>query len=286
VFRRSRLLLICAAGLAGAATSLVAASPALAVPGLVVVTATSGAADSTDFKVANPVCPAGKVLLGGGADIVGGGHNVQLAGINPAALGAPANSIWATANESGAGYAGNWFLIGYAFCGTGVQGYEIVQASSNEPAGSTFASATATCPAGKKVIGTGAISAGKVGYVLDTMDVSADLTSVYVETIATEFASPDTAPLAVAYAVCINPVVGMQRVAASSPFNSSDKILRVSCPPGKSLHGVGGGMTGALGQAYMDMMAGSGATATIDAREDASGTTANWKVDIYGICAP
>jgi hypothetical protein len=282
--RPSRVLFTCAAALAGVAATLVVASPALAVPGYTVVSVTS-ATDSEGFKVANPVCPSGKVLLGGGADIVGGGHNVQLAGINLAPLGAPANSVWASANESGAGWSGNWYLIGYAVCGTILPGYEVVQASSAASPGSTIATAVATCPAGKKLIGAGAASAGKTGYVLDTMDVSADLTNVYVETIATEWAIPGTAPLAVAYAVCVNPVPGLERVSASSVYDSNDKVLTVACPAGKLLHGVGGGMTGALGQGYLDLLAPSGSTAIINAREDATGTTNNWKVDIYGICA-
>jgi hypothetical protein len=282
--RRSRTLLTCAAALSVAAATLVVATPALAVTGLTVVTATS-ATDSEGFKVANPVCPAGRVLLGGGADIIGGGHNVQLAGINLAPLGAPANSVWASANESGAGWVGSWSITGYAICGTGVTGYQIVQASSAVPAGSTIATATATCPAGKKVIGAGGRSAGKVGYVLDTMDVSADLTSVYVETIATEWAIPATAPLAEAYAVCVNPVPGLERVSASSAYDSNDKVLSVACPAGKAVHGVGGGMTGALGQAYLDMLAPGSSSAIINAREDATGTTNNWKVDVYAICA-
>jgi hypothetical protein len=282
--RRSRIILTGLMSLAATAATVVIATPALAVPGLTVVTLTS-ATDSEGFKVANPVCPAGKVLLGGGADIIGGGHNVQLAGINLAPLGAPANSVWASANESGAGWSGNWSITGYAICGTGVTGYQIVQAESSAPAGSTFASATATCPAGKKVIGAGGRSAGKTGYVLDTMDVSADLTSVYVETLATEWAIPGTAPLAAAYAICINPVAGMVRVGASSAYDSNDKLLTVACPAGKSLHGVGGGMTGAGGQAYLDLLAPSGSSAIINAREDATGDAGTWKVDIYGICA-
>ena len=139
--RRSRIILTGLLSLAATAATVVVATPALAVPGLVVVTATS-ASDSEGFKGVNPVCPAGKVLLGGGADIVGGGHNVQLAGINLAGLGTPPNSVWATANEGGAGWAGNWTLTGYAICGTGVSGYQVVQAESSVPAGSTFASAT------------------------------------------------------------------------------------------------------------------------------------------------
>lgn len=281
-FRRISLLAVV---LAGVVAPVTIATPASAVAGLVVVTSTSPERGSESFKGANAVCPAGTKILGGGADIVGGGHGVQLGALNPAPLGLPANSMWATANEDVLGYGGSWYITAWAFCASGVTGHEIVQASSAEPAGSTFASATATCPPGKKVIGAGGISAGKPSFVLDTVDITSDLNSVYVETIAAESPTPGTAPLAQAYAICIVPVPGQQLVAASSGFTSADKSLSVSCPFGKRLHGAGGGMTGALGQAHLDMLAPSGASSRIEAREDATGYSGTWKVDVYAVCA-
>jgi hypothetical protein len=284
--RSSRRVLLCATVAAGIAAPVLVITSASAVTGLVVVTATSTEHGSEGFKGANAVCPAGTNILGGGADISGGGHSVQLAGLNPVPLGLPANSMWATANEDRLGYEGSWSITAWAICASGVSGHQIVQASSAEPADSTIASASATCPSGKKVIGAGGASAGKPSYVLDGVDISADLTSVHVETIATESPTPGTAPLAQAFAICVNPVAGLQLVRASSGFTSSDQSLSVSCPSGKRLHGTGGGMTGAVGQAHLDMLAPTGSrTARIDAREDATGTGNTWKVDIFAICA-
>jgi len=284
--RAFRRVVLSAATVALAATPVMIATSASAVTGLVVVTATSPERGSEDFKGANAVCPAGTSILGGGADIVGGAHSVQLAALNPAPLGLPANSMWATANEDVLSYAGSWYIKAWAICASGVTGHEIVQASSAEPAGSTFASATATCPAGKKVIGAGGGSAGKPSYVLDTIDITSDLNSVYVETIAAESPTPGTAPLAQAYAICVNPVSGQQLVRASSGYTSTDKSLSVSCPSGKRLHGTGGGLTGALGQAHLDMLAPTGTgTSRIEAREDATGYSGTWKVDVYAVCA-
>jgi len=284
--RKFRLILLLAVAAAGATVPVAIATSASAVTGLVVVTATSPERGSESFKGANAVCPAGTKILGGGADIVGGGHSVQLAGLNPAAAGLPANSMWATANEDVHGYEGSWYITAWATCASGVTGHEIAQASSAEPADSTFASATATCPAGKKVIGAGGISAGKPSYVLDTVDITSDLNSVYVETIATESPTPGTAPLAQAYAICIVPVAGQQLVRASSGLTSADKSLSVSCPFGKRLHGTGGGMTGAVGQAHLDMLAPSGTRSSrIEAREDVTGYSGTWRVDVYAVCA-
>lgn len=284
--RKSRLLLLSAALLAGVVAPVAIGTPASAVTGLVVVTTTSPERGSEDFKGANAVCPSGTKILGGGADIVNGGHSVQLGGLNPAPLGLPANSMWATANEDVPGYTGSWYIKAWAICASGVTGHQIVQASSAEPAGSTFAYATATCPAGKKVIGAGGRSASKPSYVLDTIDVAGDLSSVYVETAAAESPAPGTAPLAEAYAICIDPVPGQQLVTASSGFTSADKTLSVSCPSGTTLHGTGGGMTSALGQAHLDMLAPTGtSSAKIEAREDANGYSGTWKFDVYAICA-
>ena len=118
---------------------LLVASPALAVAGRVIVTATSPETGSESFKGANAICPTGTKILGGGADIIGGLHNVQLAGINPAPLGPPANSIWATANEGPFGYDGSWSLTAWTVCGSGVSGHQIVEASSAAPADATSA---------------------------------------------------------------------------------------------------------------------------------------------------
>jgi hypothetical protein len=271
---------------AASAAVLLVASPASAVAGRVIVSATSPETGSEGFKGANAVCPTGTKILGGGADIVGGFHNVQLAGINPAPLGLPANSMWATANEGPFGYDGSWSITAWAVCGTGVSGHEIVQVHSTDVPGATSSSATAICPAGKKVIGAGGRSAGKPHWVLDSIDVATNLSSVYVETMATE---PDIGGgVAVAYAICVNPVAGQQRVSATSAFDSNDKVLTVNCPAGTRVHGTGGGITGALGQAYLDALLPTGGApggTLINAREDGDGFANNWRVSAYAVCA-
>jgi hypothetical protein len=284
--RKSRALRLSAVVLAAIGSLVVVDSPASAVSGLVVITATSAETGSQSFKGVNAVCPAGKVILGGGADIVNGGHSVQMGGIVPAPLGLPANSIWATANEDAAGTSNSWYIRAWAVCGSGVTGHQIVSAIDTPPAGSTFASAFAACPAGKKVIGAGGRSAGKPSYVLDTVDIQGDLSGVYVETIAAESPTPGTAPVAEAFAICVDPVPGQQLVSATTGFTSSDKSLSVTCPSGTKVHGVGGGMTGALGQAHIDQLSPNGSTgAKIDAREDANGNSGTWMANLYAVCA-
>jgi hypothetical protein len=276
-------MLTCTAVLAGAAPMLIG-TPAWAVPGLVAVTVTSADTGSEPFKGASAVCPAGTNIVGGGADVMGGGHSVHLAGINPDPIGGPANSLWATANEDVAGYSGSWSIRSWAICAPGLSGWQMVQVSHGEPLGSPLAVATASCPPGKKVIGTGGRSEGKPSVILDSINIATDLSSVTVEVAAINGA----APKAYAYAMCVNPVPGQQLVRVSSPFNSADKTASVDCPRGTKLHGLGGGVTYALGQSYLDELAPNGVSLTgsrIDAREDADGNPNSWLADLYAVCA-
>jgi hypothetical protein len=136
------------------------------------------------------------------------------------------------------------------------------------------------------VIGAGGRNEGKPHTVLDTIHISADLTSVTVEV----FGLDGFPPSAHAYAVCINPVPGQQLVTASSAYTSADKTLSVECPAGTQVHGVAGGMTGAGGQAYIDRLAPHGvglavSGADIDVREDADGDAGSWQATVQAVCA-
>jgi hypothetical protein len=281
-----RLLRTALAVVALLAASALVAPPAAAVPGLVTVMDTSPTGTGW-LQGADPACPRGTKLLGGGADLLGGGHHVSIAGLNPLPGGTYDGSLWATAVEGAWGSAGPWSITAWAICGSGVTGYEIVEASSYPPPGGSVATATAYCPKGKKVIGAGGRQQGKAFVVLDSIHVPADLGHVTVETMYAEAVSSNV-PLAVAYAVCVDPLPGQQRVSASSPYDSNNKLLSVACPAGTKLHGVAGGITGAGGQAYIDGLLphGGGLTAAqIDAREDVTGFTGVWKVDVFAICA-
>ena len=267
----------------GGAT-LSVAQPALAVPGLVAVTVTSAETGSEPFKGVAAYCPAGTKILGGGADVMGGGHSVRIAGINPAPILVNPNALWATAHEDLLGYGGSWSLRAWAICAPAPAGWEIVLADHAEPAGSPFSIATAQCPAGKKVIGAGGRSTGKVNVFLTSVDIAADLSSVSVDVTGIDGASPT----AYAYAICVNPLPGQQRVALYTRFASTDRTMSLSCPGGTKVHGVGGGLTAPAGQAYLDELGPSGASLTgaaLDAREDADGTTDTWSTRLYAVCA-
>jgi hypothetical protein len=161
----------------------------------------------------------------------------------------------------------------------------MVLADATSAPGSSFAAATAFCPNGKKVIGAGGRSPGKTADILDSINVAASLGSVSVEVARTD----GQQATAHAYAICVDPVPGLQRLEAHTAMGSADTSLSLACPTGTKAHSVGGGLTGALGQAYIDELAPNGASLTgafIDAREDVDGNPGNWRADLVVICAP
>ncbi|GAA1773824.1 hypothetical protein [Luedemannella helvata] len=121
---------------------------ATAPPGweLVVV---SGDASSTGWRVEEAACPAGKQLLGGGAEISGGGGEVLLTSVIPAS-----GAILASADENRWGTTTIWSLTVYAVCAEPLPGHEIV--SEQTTSTSADKQLTTACPAGKRVLSGGA----------------------------------------------------------------------------------------------------------------------------------
>ena len=107
--------------------------------------------------------------------------------------------------------------------------------------------ATATCPAGTRVLGAAAnlVAHSSITYqhlVLDDVTPHADLTRVSAFALtapdgvpADGWASPAWAVEAVA--ICAAPPAGLERVSATSGSNSADKLAIAECPSGKRLAG-------------------------------------------------
>jgi hypothetical protein len=288
---RNRALrtLIAGSTLAAAVAVPFALAPsASAVTGLVVITARGPDTGSEGFKWAEATCPAGTHVLGGGADITGGANGVHLSSMLPIP-GAP-DTFFASAMEDSRGYGGSWTLTAFAVCGAGVTGWEVVQSDVPAEPGSTYTAAVATCPAGKKVVGVGGAVSGGSRYILDSVDPGEDLSDAFVEAIGDETTPVDGAAWgAHAYAICADPVAGQRLVTATSGFSRSNKTASVTCPRGTTVHGVGGGLRGAFGQAHIDRLATSGgprpAGVDIDARQDTTGASGEWRAYVYAICA-
>jgi hypothetical protein len=262
------------------------ATPAVALAGLVLVRSTTVGPTPGGLYFAEATCPSGTQVTGGGARASDG--TLHLVAATP---GAGSDRAW---QAGGLGNGGSTTsMTAYGICASGMTGYETVRAEHLPAVGSFMAAATAMCPSGKRVIGAGGSNAGQPGYVVDGIWISPDLTSVQVRTLRSPGASPDTAPYALAIAICIDPVPGQQRVmAATQNSTGTVKSVSVSCPSGTRLHGMGGMLGGGAGQVglqavnatrtFTNSLAGASVTARVLAGNTYGGA---WRVEVYGVCA-
>lgn len=81
---------------------------------------------------------------------------------------------------------------------------------------------------------------------------------------------------------------GLERVAATSATHSPDwQGVAATCPSGKGVLGAGADITGGEGQVVLDDVSPSSTLTYVFALgfEDQDGTTANWSITAYAICA-
>jgi len=277
-----------------AATSALGGVASAAFPGLQVVRGQASETSSFSQRAATAFCPPGKVVVGGGGDRSGGDGQVGFVGLKP---NDARTTFQAFAAEDQDSFAGNWNITSTAVCAnaSGLANYQVVTKRGGLDS-IAAKGATATCPAGTRVLGAAAnlVAHSSITYqnlVLDDVTPHADLTRVSAFALtdpdgvpADGWASPEWAMEAIA--ICAAPPAGLERVSATSGFYSSDKLAIAECPSGKRLTGVGGEITGGFGEVRMDWLAPIGDTLTVtEGREDQDGTTRNWSATTYGICA-
>lgn len=279
--RRSILVLV-------AAIAVLAAWSASAQAALVGLERAGGAtAFSSANKSFTATCPAGKRVVGVGGDIGHGGGwgEVVMRAIAP---NAALTAMTVSAVEDENGTSDTWSLAGTAVCAAPVPGLEriAVLSATNSANGKT---ATAACPTGKRLLGAGGDIVGAPGQVeMDDIIPNAALTSVSVRGLEDQNGASATWRVG-AYAICANPVAGLVRIVATSVTDSADgKAATATCPAGKQVTGVGGDNIGGAGQVVMDDFIPYPNPATsvqVLGNEDETGTTANWSVTAYAICA-
>lgn len=279
--------LVAGAALAG---QLLSAGNAVAATPRIQFVQKASATDSTELKTVEAVCPSGTVAYGGGGDIVGGEHQVFLQQLGTFGH---ADRYFAQAHEDSDGYSGNWTLYAWAACGPELPGMEVVEADSAGDS-SSHHTVTAVCPIGKKVLSAGGSAIGYVSpvdawghYILNSVVPSDSLTSVTVDGYEDQ-AHTSYAWETRAFALCAQPRPTMKRIATVTASSTGDKTATAECPSGLVPYGVGGGITGAQGQAHLDRLVQHTQTrftgGDLDARSDQDGTTAPWSASVYLIC--
>jgi hypothetical protein len=149
-------------------------------------------------------------------------------------------------------------------------------------------SLTATCPAGKRVVGPGGDTTWATGKtLLDRIRPTKDLTKVKLH--AAEDVATSANWYAQAFVVCAPAPKGLTRVKRTSTLTSkSPKRVVATCPTGKKLLGAGFEITGASGHVLITGLAPGTSRDRVaaSATEDEFGTPTRWTLTAYATCAP
>ncbi len=246
----------------------------------------SGADSET--KLMNAPCPADMQPTGAGGDITGGLGQVELKWISPFTNVGGGRGVQALGVEDVDGTTINWSMRAYAICATPLPGYQLVEAVSPND-NSSPKSVTATCPAGKRLIGAGGrVDAPGSHVPMQQFTPNPALTSVTATGVEDE-AGTNANWSVTAQALCATAPPGLQLVSATSEFHSEGEVKAVSasCPAGKNLLGTGAGILGGAGQvAFDDVLPNATLTRVlVTGVEDQNGFAGDWGVTAYAICA-
>jgi hypothetical protein len=249
---RSAIALIVgvAAGVVVLSGSPASASPA----GLQLVTATS-AVNSTDFKSASATCPAGKKVIGGGAQ-ANGLTSAELL-VTQAYPDGTNNRFVAGVWEDEGRTADTWSVTAFAICANPLAGLEYVQT----PLYTNIHGTWATCPAGKKLVGMGGYISNSDGQVaLTGIFPASGSAPTRTETWVSEDDNGYSADYSIrSHSVCANPVTGLEWVVRTLS-NTAGVGMAVDCPAGKKVLSSGmrlgaGAATAWQGEAKVSLMA-------------------------------
>jgi hypothetical protein len=278
--RRPGLTALLATALAASLVVAASAQAAVVEPSRVLVASPS---NSVSPKSVTATCPEGKQVVGAGGDVGDGGGQVVFDDLTPSA---DLKSVTVKGVEDQNGLSHNWVVYALAVCAYPPAGLQRVGATS--PLNSSNKTVTATCPSGKKVLGTGEdINAGNGQVGIDDMRPSADLKTVTVQGL--EDQDGQSGPWNVtAYAICATPPSGLERVGATSDLDSeSGKSALPSCPTGKAIIGTGSDINAGTGQVEQTGLGVSSDLSAFaaSASEDGDGFANPWSITGYAICA-
>lgn len=290
----STMVVIAAAAVSAASIPPATADPVIVAPGLpsltgVVLVEKLSPANSSNKSV-TVSCPSGKKVIGSGGSIVSGGRQVILDDMYP---NDALTNVTATGLEADS-YAGTWQVRAAATCANPVSGMQRVRAvvSNSDSA----KSATATCPSGRTVLGTGASIQGGQGqaalrFIRPQGGGAASAAS------GVTVGAYETDPLAgswsvLAYAICASPVAGQKtRNDTSTVTSNSTSGQVVYCESSQVATGGGGQLFDTSGAVTLNTVTPANAGATVvprgivalAAKEDASSSA--WAVRAWVLCA-
>lgn len=234
----------------------------------------------TGSKVHKVSCPAGKVIISGGA-YVDGPHTIRITMLRPDSYGhyfeAAAHTTWGRPT---------WRLYVYGICADRPSGLTYVTASS-APNNTDQRYAAAYCPQGLRVLGGGgraAIEAGR-NVVLDWVQPGWP-NSFVAQTHAAEGGEVDPWTTE-AYAVCAHPVGAVLKPAFTATASPSATSVFVSCNSNQLVAAGGAlyasapttGQVGLFGVYSNDLT-----SAVVFAGEDHNGTAGKWSAGAFAIC--
>jgi hypothetical protein len=176
-----------------------------------------------------------------------------------------------------------------------VPGLQKVRAISTIDSSSSK-TATAYCPAGKRVVGGGG------GLVWDLQHHTRDvvLTGLlpvhplsgpdsYAVTAHEDQGGTTDTWWAEAYAICADPIAGMHTAVAGGTFGSASvQSPQAHCNPGEKVLGTGGWIQDTGGQVGIQVARAStsGEFSYFQGHEDADGYVGSWGLLAYAVCAP
>jgi hypothetical protein len=280
-----------AAALGGLLVLALAAAAFSAVPGLEQVRVSDpDVPDSGNHKVAGAPCPDGKRVVGAAGSTGGSSTQRGLTGLVPDAAGRDLVQVNAVGEEDDDGDSASWQATAVAICAQPPAGLELFE--EDGVANAENKSTVVSCPPGKQVVGTGGFvsrsgSGAPLGdLALDDLTPDDELTSVTVTGQEDEDGT-DVVWDAKAYAICADPLPGLERFEDTSERNSVAKSATARCDDGLEVVGAGGDITRGRGQVRIQSILpdAAGRSVTVSAAEDQNGTAERWTVRAYAICA-
>lgn len=199
---------------------------------------------------------------------------------------------WATATGAVAAVLGAQALVQLVGAppASALPGLQVVSVASgfdSQPSKSI----TANCPAGKKVVGGGGrvnAAGGKAG-VTELSPVTGTTDGFKATGFESDNGFAGTWSIQ-AYAICANPIAGLQVVSKTkAPSSLEFQLEAVGCPTGKRVIGTGARINNPAGQVALQAKGTNNPDATfgsVSAYEDIDGFSGSWGLTAFAICLP